>query len=449
MYEINLDTEQQDIECDAWKRLLELVEVVAEDEREAFAPGREMGWDDWHQIITLPATISKLKSVKHLMLGGSNLVRIPPEIGEMTNLETFNTRHSYRLHWFPYEITRCKKLKDSKASTRVLYGNYKFHLPFPKLPVGATVEAGSPTKCSVCNAPISASNLHQVWVSLWVATDVLPLLVNACSKVCIDKLPRPDYTTFPSSHRYYNLYRADFRGADLSGAVLRGVNLNCATLRGANLNRADLRGADLRGADLSRADLRGANLSRATLRGADLRGANLNRATLRGANLKDADISLTSLSRAKLRDAFLNGADLRGADLNRAYLKGAILSESTQLDSKWRLVWEIVNQGAEGRDLSHTDLSYTDLYDANLTGAKLVTTQLIGADLSRANLIGAELRNAILIGANLRAANLSGTAVESAEFGYNKGISASMRRDLIDRGAIFEDSPSDRFLELL
>jgi hypothetical protein len=185
--EIKLHTEQQDVECDAWKRLLELVEVAAEDKRETFFPGREMGRDDWQQIITLPATISKLKSVKYLLLGGSNLVRIPPEIGEMTNLEEFNVYMSYRLHWFPYEITSCKQLEDSTVSTRALYKNHKF----PQLPVGATIEAGSPTKCSVCNAPISASNLHQVWISLPVATDVLPLLVNACSKVCIDKLPRP------------------------------------------------------------------------------------------------------------------------------------------------------------------------------------------------------------------------------------------------------------------
>jgi hypothetical protein len=67
------------------------------------------------------------------------------------------------------------------------------HYKWYKLPVGATVEAGSPTKCSVCKTPLSASNLHQVWISLKVATDVLPLLVNAYSKVCLDKLPRPDY----------------------------------------------------------------------------------------------------------------------------------------------------------------------------------------------------------------------------------------------------------------
>ena len=65
---IELHQEQQDTECDAWKRLLELVEIAAQDEREEFAPSREMTQDDWEQIITLPATISKLKSVKHLNL---------------------------------------------------------------------------------------------------------------------------------------------------------------------------------------------------------------------------------------------------------------------------------------------------------------------------------------------------------------------------------------------
>ncbi|MCU0542149.1 MAG: hypothetical protein MUE44_08135 [Oscillatoriaceae cyanobacterium Prado104] len=125
---IKLHSEQQDLECDAWKRLLELVEVAAKDEREEFAPRREMQEDDWQQIITLPATIAKLKSVKHLMLYVSNLVRIPPEIGEMTNLEKFTPHTSYRLHWFPYEITRCKQLKDSTVSTRALYGNYGFFM---------------------------------------------------------------------------------------------------------------------------------------------------------------------------------------------------------------------------------------------------------------------------------------------------------------------------------
>lgn len=34
--------------------------------------------------------------------------------------------------------------------------------------------------CSVCDGPVEGSELHQGWISLVVATDVLPLLVNAC-----------------------------------------------------------------------------------------------------------------------------------------------------------------------------------------------------------------------------------------------------------------------------
>ncbi len=124
--ELTLHSERQDTSCDAWRRLLDLVEQSAHDALDEFAPRREMSGADWIQIVTLPATIAKLKAVKHLMLYGSNLVRIPPEIGEMTALEKFTPYTSYRLHYFPYEITRCPKLKESRVSTRALYGNYKY-----------------------------------------------------------------------------------------------------------------------------------------------------------------------------------------------------------------------------------------------------------------------------------------------------------------------------------
>lgn len=44
-------------------------------------------------------------------------------------------------------------------------------------------------RCSVCDHPIAQVGLHQVWISLRVATDVLPLLVSACSSVCVAELP--------------------------------------------------------------------------------------------------------------------------------------------------------------------------------------------------------------------------------------------------------------------
>jgi len=108
----------------------------------------------------------------------------------MSSLRSFDPYTSRRLHWFPYEITRCTALTDSRVSTRHLYGNYKNRLPFPRLP--AKLPTGShPRRCSVCAGPFPEVGPIQRWISLWIATDVLPLLVHACSDRCIDALPRP------------------------------------------------------------------------------------------------------------------------------------------------------------------------------------------------------------------------------------------------------------------
>ena len=195
--ELRIHTEVQDTECSGWARLNELIELAAADGRETFSPGREMQPGEWAQITELPKSIAKLKSVKHLNLYGSSLVRIPPEIGEMTALEEFTPYTSYRLHWFPFEITRCSRLKNSTVSTRALYGNYKYRSPFPRLP--QIHPALVPQECSVCRRPLGDAAPIQYWISLAVATDVLPLLVHACSQPCIASLPIPpdDYVRFP------------------------------------------------------------------------------------------------------------------------------------------------------------------------------------------------------------------------------------------------------------
>lgn len=184
--ELKLHTEEQDTSCSGWLRLLELIDQAAGDKREEFSPGREMTPEQWTQIVTLPSSIAKLKAVKHFILYGSSLVRVPPEIGEMSNLREFTPYTSYRLHWFPYEITRCRKLKESTVSTRALYGNVKYHPPFPKLP--QPNDLFTPKTCSVCNSPFGDSVPIQFWVSLRVATDVLPLLGHACSRLCLAKV---------------------------------------------------------------------------------------------------------------------------------------------------------------------------------------------------------------------------------------------------------------------
>ncbi|WP_405793652.1 leucine-rich repeat domain-containing protein [Streptomyces sp. NBC_01506] len=203
--------ERQDTTAPGWIRLLELVEEAAADEREVFKPLVELTAEQRRQVVTLPPSIARLTSVKHLVLYGSNLVRIPPEIGAMESLEEFSPYTSYRLHWFPYELTRCPNLRRSTVSTRALYGSYKSRTHFPSLPAAATgvqgVDLGNLDldnldpgvrgatairTCGVCDRRIEGVNLRQVWISLWTSgADVLPLLVNACSTTCVDALPVP------------------------------------------------------------------------------------------------------------------------------------------------------------------------------------------------------------------------------------------------------------------
>lgn len=158
---------------------------------------------------------------------------------------------------------------------------------------------------------------------------------------------------------------------------------------------------DLRGTNLKFANLSDANLSRANLTGVDLR-ANLSSTNLKFANLSDANLKFANLS----------SANLSGANLYGAIMCGTILSYT---------------------NVNHADLSGVNLNDANLNNA----------DLSNAKLNHAYLSGANFSGANLTDANLSGANVEQTMFGYNQGISESMRSDLISRGAIFEDFPED------
>lgn len=168
------------------------------------------------------------------------------------------------------------------------------------------------------------------------------------------------------------------------------------------LTGLDLTGADFHNANLSGADLSGSILRRADLSEANLSHANLSQTTLEGAGLWDADLSGANLS----------GADLRGSDLSWANLIGTIINDLTQIDTKWRLVWAIVNQGAAGRDLRKADLWKANLHkanlqDADLREADLREAKLWGADLRRANLSGANLINADLNWADLNFAKIN------------------------------------------
>jgi hypothetical protein len=222
---VTFHSDRQDTASPGWRHLLTLIEEAVADSRTVFKPFVELSADERRQIVTLPPTIARLTEVKHLVLYGTNLVRIPPEIGAMANLEVFEPYTSHRLHWCPYELTRCTRLRDSTVSTRVLYGNFKFRPPFPSLRPVTTVaevdfaqldpgvwgvdEVGT---CSVCAGPVD-HELHQAWISLAVATDVLPLLVNACSVACLAAVP-PAHSGYVSTPHH--------GGPDLTQPTTRG-----------------------------------------------------------------------------------------------------------------------------------------------------------------------------------------------------------------------------------
>ncbi|MEV4518265.1 leucine-rich repeat domain-containing protein [Dactylosporangium sp. NPDC049525] len=200
---VDFHGDRQDTAAPGWLRLLELIDEAAADRRAVFKPFVELSAAQRRQVVTLPAQIAKLTEVRHLVLYGTNLVRIPAEIGAMASLERFEPYTSHRLHWYPYELSRCAGIADSTVSTRVLYGNFKFRPPFPRLrPVTRAGDADftaldpgiwgadSVRTCSVCDRPVDRE-LHQVWISRAVGTDVLPLLVNACSRACVEALPDP------------------------------------------------------------------------------------------------------------------------------------------------------------------------------------------------------------------------------------------------------------------
>jgi uncharacterized protein YjbI with pentapeptide repeats len=200
-----------------------------------------------------------------------------------------------------------------------------------------------------------------------------------------------------------NLREIDLGGVnlsktDLSGADLRGAELSEAYLSGTNLSGANLSGADLSGADLSKTDLSRGNLCRVNLTGVNLRRADVSRSDLHGANLNGTDLRWTNLS----------GVDLSGTNLCGANLQKTKIDDTTKIDTKWRLVWKIINHKTKDRNFFKADLSGANLKGINLRGADLYGADLRGADLIRTNLIGANLERADLRETDLSKTNLSG-----------------------------------------
>jgi hypothetical protein len=195
----DMHSDAQDERVPGWSLLGNLVERVGRMNAPVFEPSAEIAWEDWIRVVTLPTEIASLTRVQEIRLYGSHLRRLPPEVGRMTSLESLDVYTSYSLHWLPYEITRCAHLRDSRMSTRALYGNRNTRLPFPRLT--RPLEALLPLTCSVCDRSFGNQSPSLYWTTQWIGTDHVPLLIHSCSRSCTDSVPTAPAGFFPRPHK--------------------------------------------------------------------------------------------------------------------------------------------------------------------------------------------------------------------------------------------------------
>ena len=224
-----------------------------------------------------------------------------------------------------------------------------------------------------------------------------------------------------------DLSKMSLEEVNLRGADLRNADLTDTNLTNGSLKNADLRGANLTNAHLNNVNLIGVKLDENTIidekwkfvweivnhpqSQRDLKKTDLSYANLAGVDLRNANLRETDLSYANLAGADLSGADLRDADLYGVNLTSFQLDHKTQIDSKWLLIQDIIDNPKPHRELSNVNLSEAylpnvDLHNANLSNSDLSNISLCGANLIHANLEGANLRGANLAHADLRNANL-------------------------------------------
>lgn len=194
-----LHVDEQDENAAGWRLTKALIDHTVLSGDSLFEPSAHMPWEDWMQVVTLPPALASLTKVTRVTAYGSHLRRLPPEIGRMSSLADLDIYTSYSLHWLPYEVTRCSNLRESRMSTRALYGNRKTLLPFPRLsrPIPALV----PNTCSVCDRAFEGRSPRLFWTTQWIGTDHVPLLIHSCSDDCIASVPSAPRGFFARPHK--------------------------------------------------------------------------------------------------------------------------------------------------------------------------------------------------------------------------------------------------------
>lgn len=254
----------------------------------------------------------------------------------------------------------------------------------------------------------------------------------------------------------------NLRGAELYSASLRNANLRDANLNGARLRRANLSGAILEGADFERAHLHEAKLKGASLSYANFKEAELQHASLIGvyanetifekANLSGAILIEARLLRITLNDAILNEADLRRVVIRQLSAVGAKFWSANLSGIKLR--GDFTNASFIGAKCDDTRWKFSALDGANFLESSLKNAYFFQSEMTWANLWGADLRGANFIragmfGADLREARLDKTRFES--YTQTDCFEFELLHDQIG-GAIYSDKASkvaeDPFIDM-
>jgi len=214
----------------------------------------------------------------------------------------------------------------------------------------------------------------------------------------------------------WNRWRAghpDVRPA-FTDLVLANRDFRGYDFRGTSFLRVLLNDSDLRGADCEGARFDESRLINVDLRQTRMKACSLLGATLSHAKLAGLDLTLTNFSDADCWDADFSSADLSGATMQRAKLNDAKLVATT----------------LHRTDMTSAILHMADLSHADLREAELSVAQLIAATARDANFTGASLQVAIVVNCDFTGATLSGARIFGLS-AWNVELAGAKQEDMI------------------
>ena len=179
----------------------------------------------------------------------------------------------------------------------------------------------------------------------------------------------------------------------------------------------------------------GENFSEVRLSKVDLRAAQLARSLFLEAELPGSSLHMADLTECDFRRALLTGADLSGARFDRTVFMGAFLNAVILSDSTMTAV----------------NLSYTEMREAMLQGAKFRQCAFTQANLSQVSAQQAQWTECDLTDANLTDANLFRATLIASVCSYENRdelpcgrgpLAARNRGSNTCRARIFSCSPS-------